>query len=131
MSLTNISVPNLELIVYRFREALLKDDEFREKVRILRENNKYLFIDFDVKVFSQIWGSTNTAFDVNDNGQATVGGCAMTKAYTVIVKETLTSTYGVFVDNKPCYIVTEPTQKFFDDLNNCNMASRSEAKRLY
>lgn len=131
MSLYNAKYPNLELIEYKFRQILNNDEEWKKKVEEAWEKNRYIYPDYEVIVFPQVWGSTNTAFDVCEDGSPEIGGCAMTKAYTVVVKETLTETYGVFVDDKACYIVDNPSNEFYKDLSEHNIKSRSEAKKAY
>ena len=131
MSLTNMKYPNLELLEYQFKQQLLASDCFTEKVKKIKETNRFFHLDFDVKVFSQIWGSTCTAFDIDNNGNPVMSGDAMTKAYTVVIQETNTSYYGVFVDDKLCYLVNDPPKEFFEDLYNCSMVSKSEAYNRY
>ena len=139
MSLHDAKIPNLELLEYQFKHILIKDIEWNKKLEekqantreLLNFNNKYSCLNFDIEVFPQIWGSTTTAFDITKEGYSTIGGQMLTKAYTTVVKETFTETYGVFVDNKLCYIVAEPTEKFYEDLKNKSMQSLKNAKKLY
>ena len=123
--------PNLELMEYIFKQTLASDEEWKKKFEKIKKEKKYAFLDIDVKVFPQIWGSTCTAFDVTKDGAPTIGGCAMTKAYTAVFHEHLTDYYCVFVDGKPCYMVDNPTQEFLEDLKKCNMKRLSEAKKCY
>lgn len=123
--------PNLELMEYIFKQTLASDEEWKKKFEEIKKEKKYAFLDIDVKVFPQIWGSTCTAFDVMKDGSPAIGGCAMTKAYTAVFHERLTDTYAVFVDDKPCYKVDDAPPVFFEDLKNCNMKSLSEAKKCY
>lgn len=123
--------PNLELIEYVFRQNLLQDEIWTAKLEKIREKNKYVHAEFDIQVFSQVWGNTCTAFDVMPDGSPAIGGCAMTSAYTVVIRECTTDTYGVFVDGKPCYVVFDASEVFYVDLKNRNMASLSRAKREY
>lgn len=122
--------PNLELIEYKFREVLEKSEIFKLKRGEITKRC-LLPLEFDVDVFSQMWGSTCTAFDIDAEGRACIGGCAMTKAYTVIIKEESTGLYGVFVDDKFCYLVSDPNVNFLGDLKSRNIASISEAKEKY
>ena len=128
----NPKYPNLELIEYKFKQYLYTDDEWKEKVKKLKEGSKFprfLQLDFDVNVFSQTWGSTNTAFDICKDGSPAIGGSAMTKAYTVVIREDLTETYGVFVDEKLCYVVSNATEEFYKDLSERSMESLSTARK--
>ena len=125
-----MSYPNLELVEYKFIEVLRKSNTFELRREKLRE--KWLPpIEFDVEVFSQVWGSTCTAFDIDSEGRACIGGCAMTKAYTVVIREESTEIYGVFVGSRFAYLVVNPSDLFFEDLKNCNMATVSEAGKKY
>lgn len=123
--------PNLELMKYIFEQTLASDEEWKKKFEEIKKEKKYAFLDINVKVFPQIWGSTCTAFDVMKDGSPDIGGCAMTKAYTAVFHEHLTDYYCVFVDGKPCYMVDNPTQEFLEDLKKCNMKRLSEAKKCY
>lgn len=132
--LSNPKYPNLELIEYIFKQYLNANEDWKEKIKELREKSefpRFLHPDFDVTVFSQVWGSTCTAFDVCEDGSAAIGGQAMTKAYTVVIKETLTETYGVFVDGRPCYVVDNATEEFYKDLSERTMKSLSMARKSY
>ena len=139
MSLYNAKYPNLELLEYQFKHILIEDIEWNKKLEekqantqnLLNFNNRYSCLNFDIEVFPQIWGSTTTAFDITKEGYPTIGGQMLTKAYTTVIKENFTETYGIFVDNKLCYIVTEPTEKFYEDLKNRSMQSLKTAKKLY
>lgn len=123
--------PNLELIEYKFIQQLHKSAEWEEKVKKIWEKNRFARPEFSVNVFPQIWGSTCTAFDVCKDGSPAIGGMAMTKAYTTVIEETLTETFGVFIGDKPCYMVTDAPEQFFSDLAARSMASLSEAKKRY
>lgn len=131
MSLYDAKYPNLELIEFQFNMILQNDAEWLAKVKAMAEKNKFVHPNFDMIVFPQIWGSTCTAFDECKDGSPAVGGYAMTKAYTVVVTENLTKTYGIFVDGRPCYKVTDPPDVFFEDLAERRMASLSQAKVRY
>ena len=131
MSLIDTKYPNLELMAYMFREQLIKNEEWMQEWNHLKEERKFLRVNLECMVFTQVWGSTCTAFDVMPDGSAAIGGCAMTKAYTVVFRELNTEVYCVFVDDRPCYMVTDPTEKFYEDLKNHNMKSLSEARKFY
>lgn len=129
--LRNDNYPNLELLVYKAKQLLADDEEFKAAYQDLKEKHKHVFLDFDVSVFPQIWGSTATGFDITEDGQAAVGGCAMTKEYTTIVSEKCTGTYVVFFGSRACYKVTNAKDAFFEDMRDHNMASLSESKKRY
>lgn len=76
-------------------------------------------------------GSTCTGFDVTPEGEAMIGGSAMTKEYTTIIHELLTDTYCVFFGDRPCYKVDNPSEDFYKDMLKRQMVSLSEAKNRY
>ena len=123
--------PNLELLEYKARVALSKDEEFLKNFEAKRKDNKYVYSEIDAVVFPQIWGSTCTGFDVTEDGSPTLGGCAMTKEYTTVLHELATDIYIIFFGEKMCYKVTNANVEFFEDLKKRHMASLSEAKRRY
>ena len=127
----NARYPNLELLEYKARVALSKDEEFLKNFEAKRKDNKYVYSEIDAVVFPQIWGSTCTGFDVTEDGSPTLGGCAMTKEYTTVLHELATDIYIIFFGEKMCYKVTNANVEFFEALKKRHMASLSEAKRRY
>lgn len=127
----NARYPNLELLEYKARVALSKDEEFLKNFEAKRKDNKYVYSEIDAVVFPQIWGSTCTGFDVTEDGSPTLGGCAMTKEYTTVLHELATDIYIIFFGEKMCYKVTNANVEFFEDLKKRHMASLSEAKMRY
>lgn len=123
-------IPNLELIEYKFRQYLYNDKEWMKQWEKEKEN-KWWKPEIDLYLFPQVWGSTCTAFDVDKNGAPSLGGQAMTKAYTVVAKETHTQYYGIFVDGEPCYMVKNPTGQFYKDLKAGEMKGKREAMKVY
>ena len=63
----NARYPNLELLEYKARVALSKDEEFLKNFEAKRKDNKYVYSEIDAVVFPQIWGSTCTGFDVTED----------------------------------------------------------------
>ena len=127
----NARYPNLELLEYKARAALSRDEEFLKIFEEKKKNNKYVYAEIDAVVFPQIWGSTCTGFDVTENGSPALGGCAMTKEYTTVLHELITDKYIIFFGEKMCYKVTNANAEFYGDLQKRQMASLSEAKRRY
>ena len=127
----NPRYPNLELIDYKAKELFFRDEELKNKFMELKSKRKYTYIDMEAIVFPQVWGSTCTGFDVMPDGSAAIGGCAMTKEYTTVIHENTTDVYFVFFGDKPCYMVSNANEKFYENLNNRQMASLSESKKLY
>lgn len=131
MSLYNAAVPNLELLLYKAQQLLAHDEEFIKALQKRKDELNHLTVDFDVIVFSQVWGNTCTGFDITTDGSPTIGGCVMTKEYTTVIHETVTDCYCVFFGDRPCYKVTNANQNFHEDLMKRQMASLSEAKERY
>lgn len=127
----NARYPNLELLEYKARAALSRDEEFLKIFEEKKKNKKYVYAEIDAVVFPQIWESTCTGFDVTEDGSPAWGGCAMTKEYTTVLHELLTDTYIIFFGEKMCYKVTNANAEFYEDLQKRQMASLSEAKRRY
>lgn len=127
----NTRYPNLELLEYKARAELSSDEEFLKIFEEMKKNTKYVYAEIDAVMFPQIWGSTCTGFDVNEDGSPAWGGCAMTKEYTTVLHELLTDTYIIFFGEKMCYKVTNANAEFYEDLQKRQMASLSEAKRRY
>lgn len=127
----NARYPNLELLEYKARVDLSRDEEFLKIFEEMKKNKKYVYAEIDAVMFPQIWGSTCTGFDVTENGSPALGGCAMTKEYTTVLHELLTDTYIIFFGEKMCYKVTNANAEFYEDLQKRQMASLSEAKRRY
>lgn len=117
-------LPNLELLEYQAKLMIKQDKEMMKQLKNKR-------IELDAYVFPQVWGSTCTAFDVDEKGQATIGGSAMTEAYTTVFAERVTETYFVFVDNRICYCVSNASEKFKKDLAKGQLESLSRAKMYY
>ncbi len=88
--------------------------------------------DFTIQIFKQIWGNTATGFDLDEKyGTNIFSGQAMTEAYTTVFHEKNNNIYVVFFDGKPAYTVHEPSERFFEDLKNCTLASLKDSKDLY
>lgn len=124
-------IPNLELTEYKFRQYLYNDKEWALLAEKEKEENRYWQPEINLYLFPQTWGSTCTAFDMDDNGNSVMGGCAMTKAYTIVAHEIKTEYYAVFIEEEPCYMVKNPTQQFYDDLKAGEMKGKREALKVY
>ena len=131
-------LPNLELLYYKATQEFAKDEilvsdfmKSYEKVTGFKVRRTPVDFGFDCEVFKQTWGSTVTAFDVTSDGQPTIGGSAMTDAYTVVFLEHFTNTAIVCVDDRLCYMVRDMNDNFFEDLKDRNLASLSCAKKRY
>ena len=124
--------PNLELMEYQAFIVIKSNEELLKKFEDIKaKQGRFTRLDFVAEVFIQMWGNTSTAFDTCPDGSSTIGGCAMTEAYTVVIHERTTDVYFVFVDNKLCYYVENANQAFLTDLKEHNIKSLSEAKKVY
>lgn len=113
-----VNLPNLELLVYKSKVHLLIDKNYLEQYGTETRMN------FEVESFPQTWGSTALGFD-------TWGGRAITKAYTTVVHEINSNFYCVFFNSRIAYIVFDPSDAFFADLKEHQIASVSQARSLY
>lgn len=121
--------PNLELMEYQATEYITK--HYAEKIKELKDSRTWFVLDFEAIVFRQSWPTTATAFDILPNGKPVCSGQAFTEAYTVIMYESTLQIYVVFVDNRMCYAVENPTDKFMEDMNKRCLLPLSKAKDLY
>ena len=121
--------PNLELLAYIAEQTL--NTKFSDKVKKFKEINRYFYPAFQSIVFPQTWSNTATAFDVTASGTPTIAGQALTTAYTVVMHEPVMDLYMVFVDNRLCYAVDEPNEKFLSDLSQHNLLCLSKALKEY
>lgn len=119
-----VGLPNLELIEYKVTEGLKNNEIFIERFNKCREKNKYIYCDLDFNMFSQWWGNTTGGFEG-------IGGCAMTKEYTVVVYERNTDIYIVCFGDKPCYVVVDANDTFMEDLKNHSIAGLKTSKERY
>lgn len=114
----NAKCPNLEILSYiAFQLVYLMFNKIK--------------CEFDIYVFPQVWPSTCLGIDCDENGEGFIGGQAMTKAFTSVFYDTLNEIYVVFFDDNIAYIVSNPTDEFYEDLKNNNLKSRSKAKIYY
>lgn len=123
------SYPNLELLEYIFKQKIYNEEKFK---KVYKEKNEqgYVFYEISADVFKQTWENTSCGFDTID-GKPTLSGQAFTSAYTTVFHESLTDSYGVFFDNRFCYLVTDPTEQFFSDLKDRRLEPYSVAKEKY
>ena len=111
-------LPCLPLIEERARNIL--KEKIRKEYYPFNENtpqyiyNAYKYPDFDFNVFSQVWGSTALGFDE-------IGGQALTKAYTTVLKEQNSNMFFVFFGERFAYIVKDPNESFIKDFEHHQM----------
>ena len=121
--------PNLELLVYKAKCLLFKDQDFLD--RYSKRNSTNVSINCDVEVFPQWWGSTITGFDVLEDGSPAFGGSAMTKEYTTVIYDYITDIYVVFFGNRVCYLVKDYDEKFLNDLKDRCLLGLRDARKYY
>lgn len=111
-------LPCLPLIEERAKNIL--KEKIRKEYYPFDENtpqyiyNSYKYPNFDFNVFPQVWGSTALGF----NG---IGGQALTKAYTTVLKELNSNMFFVFFEERFAYTVKDPNELFQKDFENHNM----------
>ena len=98
-------LPCLPLIEERFIQAINKHID-----------DKKYYPEVEMYMFPQMWGSTALGF-------GGIGGQAMTSAYTTVAADVGYGYYGVFFGERLAYIVTDPSDDFFEDLRQGRMAS--------
>lgn len=129
------SYPNIELQVYKVKELIRTISELKRVAKVKFEeaklNKRYLSYEFDVDIFSQVWGSTCLGFDISEDGSPAIGGRALTKAYTTVIYERVTDRYYVFFGPDLCYVVSEANEAFLEDLKNHQLVSLSESFKKY
>lgn len=76
---------------------------------VVSKKPDYRIPEVSMYMFPQVWGSTALGFEG-------IGGCALTTAYTVVVCDEENKLYGVFFDERPAYLVENPSEVFFEDL---------------
>ena len=124
--------PNLELLEYQARQAMAISEHVKAKMEEARKRNPYARLYLDAYVFPQTWPNTAMGFDQMPDGSPAMAGQAFTTAYTVVFHDaTISNSYLVFFGNRPCYHVTEPSEKFMQDFKDRNLGSYSFAKKHY
>lgn len=130
MNIKNCKLPNLELLEYQAKLAIKSNNILKAKRRIHYEKEGYEFygdIEMSCEVFPQVWETTATAFDLVEEGPEKL----QTHAYTVVFYEEVCNAYVVFVNNKLCYIVDNPSEYFKEDLKKHELRGIGEAREFY
>lgn len=124
--------PNLELLEYQARHILAASEYFQSKLEETRKARPYAHLYLSAYVFPQTWPNTALGFDVMPDGSPALAGQAFTAAYTVVFHDaTISDSYIVFFGGRPCYHITEPSDKFLHDFRNRNLGTLSFAKKNY
>lgn len=106
--------PNLELLDYIATKLFL----------INHDPAKRFIPDYDVRVFSQLWGNTG-------GGMARKGFCygdAMTREYTTVFINHNEDAAIVFFSNRPAYMVKPIPGTFYTHLHRNRMAGIDETE---
>ncbi len=126
------SYPNLELLEYKVHQLLSQVADFQESVKKAKEQRgNFAAVSYEAIMFPQVWPNTSLGFDVMADGSPAISGQAFTAAYTTVMHETLTDTYVVCFGNRPCYMIVDAKEAFFEDLRDRRMAALSKAKERY
>lgn len=102
--------PNIELAELLFENELSNRFQFEYGYE-LKENDYY--------VFPQVWANTGGGF----SRKGYCYGQALTKQYTTVGINHKKDAAIVLFDNKPAYFIHPLTEKFWEDVRNCDMAS--------
>lgn len=94
-------LPCLPLIQERFWNEVKEEKEYAKQ--------KY-YPEFELRMFSQTWGSTSLGF-------GGIGGQAMTMAYTTVIYDVNTGWCGVFFGERLAYKLHNPNQDFWKDVS--------------
>ncbi|MCR5206294.1 MAG: hypothetical protein K6E47_14795 [Lachnospiraceae bacterium] len=119
--------PDFNLFENILLANILKNHPEFEKKIYMRE--------VSVNMFPQTWGSTAGGF--SEPGM--FAGQMITTEYTTVMEMTVFigkkmvphKFFGVFFGKKPAYLVTDPTDTFFEDLKNKRMKSKYESRQCY
>ena len=78
--------------------------------------------DLRVWLFQQIWGSTALGF-------GGVGGCAMTRADTIIIE--CNNSFRIYFNGRFAYQINNPNKVFHEDLSHFTMAPVRESFKYH
>ena len=111
--------PNLELIEYKFRQIYAK---------WIKENDIENAKRPEIELF--VWPQTfpNTAGIFDEGG---FSGQAFITMYITVCHDMIEDVYAVFGGNDFAYLVSDATERFFEDLNARKLASVSGANAMY
>ena len=117
--------PNLELIEYIFKEKVAQN---HPELLPIEDAN------ISADVFLQTWPNTAGGFD-----QGGFSGQAFTTQYTTVMTEVFsihegndvkyTFAFGVFFGNKMAYMLTNPNESFYEDLEKREIKSIKNATK--
>lgn len=116
--------PNLPLVEERFQNTphLRKAvEEYKKKT-----DSKYFIPEYDCVVFPQTFPNTAGIFE-----KGGLSGQAFTKQYITVISEQNTQVYGVFGGDYLAYIVEDPKEVFFEDIDRKDMAVLRKAISRY
>lgn len=126
-----LKIPNLELLNKNAKQYFLSKEENKEQYKKAYKSSNQGDVYFEIEMFKQVWENRCLAFDLSEHGEKRVGGQIEAEAYTIIFYEPFTNTYIVFINNKICYEIQNPNEKFLRDLKHHKLCPLSKASRLY
>ncbi len=129
--MTKPKLPSLLAKLLEAQTYLYKSDRFTDILEDVQGDDEYIFPDYEVECFPQIWSSSTCGIDIDANGEHVSGTDALIKEYTTVVHELMTDSYVVFFGDCIAYLVTDPTDAFMDDLSARKLASVFTAKERY
>ena len=100
--------------------SIENDFKNEAKMRFPDLVKEYGFIEPELTVFSQTWGSTALGF-------GGIGGQAMTSAYTTVIWDYTMNIWAVYFVNRLAYIIRDPNDLFMENVfKSRNVASVAE-----
>ena len=131
-----------KMFVIKHKDKTYPDIRYLEELllnNIINQNpelgERKVICQTDTSMFSQTWASTAGGFE----RPGMFAGAAMTTEYTTVIKAMYSILdehkekvfYGVFFGNRPAYLVENPTDEFFTDLEKKRMKSAYDARKAY
>ena len=118
--------PNLPLIEERFKNIPKVREILESQALEAKKNGDYYYAEFDCDVFSQTFPNTAGIFE---NGG--MSGQAFTGMYITVIHAEGTDAYGVFGGNRGAYLIIDPSEEFFSDLQARHMEVYRRASSRY
>lgn len=123
MQYNDLFIPDLQEAVKVFISMIEKDEKLKEKISVSK-------LGLEIEVFPQTWSRDELMkgeLGIFEPGVFEETGNIL---HTIVIKEPVSRTYGVFINNF-CYIVRNPNITFMNDLKKRKMRDWKNAKKHY
>ncbi len=123
MQYNDLFIPDLQEAVKVFISMIEKDEKLKEKISVSK-------LGLEIEVFPQTWSRDELMkgeLGIFEPGVFEETGNIL---HTIVIKEPVSRTYGVFINNF-CYIVRNPNITFMNDLKERKMRDWKNAKKHY